>query len=66
MPEIPNIMKVMGPNLKELFPEYADEIDYFSRTLACGCSICVWKALQKKYPDLELPVEYQDPYLAWG
>ena len=52
--------------LKQLFPEHSDEIDALMRSLACGCSICVWFSLKRKYPSLELPVKYQDPYMAWG
>lgn len=41
--------------LKELFPQYKEEIEQFSREMACGCSYCVWTKLKWKYPWLELP-----------
>jgi len=53
--------------LIELFPSHGEEIRELSRTLACGCSICVWNALRLNYPELELP-DLNRPcmYVVWG
>jgi len=41
--------------LKELFPQYKEEIELFSKVMACGCSRCVWMKLKWEHPEIELP-----------
>jgi len=38
-------------DLAKLNPEFKDEIEHLSNTMACGCSGCVWYALMGKYGD---------------
>jgi len=41
--------------LKELFPQYEQEIVQASKEMACGCSYCVWHRLKFEHPEIELP-----------
>lgn len=41
--------------LRELFPQYEQEIEQFRREMACGCSYCVWHRLKFEHPEIELP-----------
>lgn len=41
--------------LRELFPQYKEEIEQLQKEMACGCSLCVWLRLKAKYPKSKLP-----------
>ena len=50
--------------LRELFPELEEEIDDLtSLGWACGCSLCIFRALKAKHPELVIPDEYM--YGVW-
>lgn len=40
--------------LKEIFPQYINEIEELKRG-ACGCGGCVWNILKEKHKELTLP-----------
>jgi len=47
--------------LKELFPQYAEEIAKTKKALyLCGCASCVWNSLSTSHPELKLPEPRED------
>lgn len=58
-------MVMTNKRLKKFFPKYHAEIEKLEGTLACGCSLCVWRVLHEHHPELKLPKSVEK-YEPWG